>query len=170
MLSRQHPGQYENIRDSIRLVAPFFDRFALEPSRLNPDKIRLEWKHKGTSDYFNASSLSDGTLRFMCLATLLLQPELPSIILLDEPELGLHPYAIAVLAGLLRSASKSVQVIVATQSVTLVNQFGPEDIVVVDRNEEQSTFRRLDRTHIDEWLEDYGLGDLWEKNILGGRP
>ncbi len=170
MLSKRYPGQYENIQDSIRLVAPFFDRFVLEPSRLNPDKIRLEWKHKGTSDYFNASSLSDGTLRFMCLATLLLQPELPSIILLDEPELGLHPYAVNVLASLLRSASKDSQVIVATQSVTLVNQFEPEDIVVVDRDEEQSTFRRLEKSQISEWLEEYGLGDLWEKNILGGRP
>ncbi|MDP2984826.1 MAG: AAA family ATPase [Candidatus Latescibacter sp.] len=170
MLSKKYPVHFDNIQDAIRMVAPFFDRFVLEPSQLNEDKIRLEWKHKGTSDYFNASSLSDGTLRFMCLATLLLQPALPSIILLDEPELGLHPYAVAVLAGLLRSASKNSQVIIATQSVTLVNQFEPEDIVVVERDKEQSIFRRLDKSNITEWLEDYGLGDLWEKNILGGRP
>lgn len=172
LLEKKHPDHFENIQDAVRMVAPFFDRFNLHPSQLNEDKIRLEWKEKGSDDYFNASALSDGTLRFICLATLLLQPEskMPSIILLDEPELGLHPYAITVLAGLLRSTSQRVQVIVATQSVTLVNQFEPEDIVVVDRDKEQSVFSRLDRPDMTDWLEEYGLGDLWEKNVLGGRP
>ena len=172
LLEKKHPDCFENIQDAVRMVAPFFDSFNLNPSQLNEDKILLEWKEKGSDDYFNASALSDGTLRFICLATLLLQPEskLPSIILLDEPELGLHPYAIAVLAGLLRSTSKYAQIIVATQSVTLVNQFGPDDIVVVDREKEQSVFCRLDRPDMECWLEEYGLGDLWEKNVLGGRP
>ncbi len=172
LLENKHPDHFENIQDAVRMVAPFFDCFNLHPSQLNEDKIRLEWKEKGSDDYFNASALSDGTLRFICLATLLLQPEtiLPSIIFLDEPELGLHPYAITVLAGLLRSTSQRVQVIVATQSVTLVNQFEPEDIVVVDRDKEQSVFNRLDRPDMTDWLEEYGLGDLWEKNVLGGRP
>ena len=152
------------------MVAPFFDRFNLQPSRLKPDKIRLEWKEKGSDAYFNGSSLSDGSLRFMCLATLLLQPHLPSIILLDEPELGLHPMAISVLADLLRSTSQRTQILAATQSVTLVNQFDPENIVIVDRDEEQSVFRHVDRSSMKDWLEDYGLGDLWEKNLLGGRP
>ena len=172
LLKKKHPDHFENIQDAVRLVAPFFDRFNLHPSQLNEDKIRLEWKEKGSDDYFNASALSDGTLRFMCLATLLLQPEsiLPSVILLDEPELGLHPYAIAILAGLLKSSSQNAQVIVATQSVTLVNQFEPEDIVVVDRKNNQSVFCNLAKPDINGWMEDYGLGDLWEKNGFGGRP
>ncbi|MCR4288938.1 MAG: AAA family ATPase [Candidatus Scalindua sp.] len=172
LLEKKHPDHFENIQDAVRMVAPFFDRFNLHPSQLNEDKIRIEWKEKGSDDYFDASALSDGTLRFICLATLLLQPEskLPSIILLDEPELGLHPYAINVLADLLRSTSKCAQIIVATQSVTLVNQFEPEDIVVVDREKGQSVFDRLDRPDMTDWLEEYGLGDLWEKNVLGGRP
>jgi len=161
---------FENIQDAIRLVAPFFNQFDLQPSRLNPDKIRLEWKEKGSDAYFDAASLSDGSLRFMCLATLLLQPRPPAVILLDEPELGLHPYAIKVLANLLQSAAQKSQVLVATQSVTLVNQFTPEDVVVVEREESQSVFRRLDKEDMSEWLDEYGLGDLWEKNILGGRP
>jgi predicted ATPase len=106
----------------------------------------------------------------MCLATLLLQPELPAVILLDEPELGLHPYAVTLLANLLKSAATKTQIIASTQSVGLVNQFEPADIVVVDRKEGWSEFSRLDRARMEDWLKEYGLGDLWEKNILGGRP
>ena len=161
---------YDRIVKSVALVAPFFEDFALRPNPLNENNIRLEWREKGSDAYFDGSMFSDGTLRFICLATLLLQPELPSVILIDEPELGLHPYAITQLAGLLRSASKQTQVIVSTQSVPLINQFTPEDIVVVDRRNGQSEFQRLESDQLTDWLKEYGLGDLWEKNVLGGRP
>ncbi|MBN2003743.1 MAG: AAA family ATPase [Anaerolineae bacterium] len=170
MLHERHAAHYQKIVKSIQLVAPFFDDFDLKPSRLNPEKIRLEWREKGSDAYFNAHALSDGTLRFMCLATLLQMPNPPATILIDEPELGLHPYAITLLAALLRSAATRTQVIVSTQSVTLVNQFAPEDIVVVERQDNQSVFRRPDVQALIEWLEEYGMGDLWEKNLLGGRP
>ncbi len=169
-LQERHKGNYKNIVETVRLAAPFFDDFFLRPSKLNKGKILLEWHQKGSDDYFNAHTLSDGTLRFICLATLLLQPELPSVILLDEPELGLHPYAVALLADLLKSTSTKTQIIASTQSVGLVNQFEPADIVVVDRQEGQSVFSKLEKAKMDDWLEEYGLGDLWEKNILGGRP
>ena len=138
--------------------------------RLNPSKIRVEWQERGSDVYFNATSFSDGTLRFLCLAVLLLQPELPSLILLDEPELGLHPAAVTLLASMLSSASERTQVIVATQSVTLVNQFTPENVWTVDREDGQSVFRQLSSSDQSEWLEDYSLGELWEKNLLGARP
>jgi predicted ATPase len=170
LLQRRYQGQYSLIVETIRMVAPFFDDFALRPSPLNPQKVQLEWREKSSDAYFNAYSLSDGTLRFMCLATLLLQPTLPSTILIDEPELGLHPYAITLLANLLRSAAAKTQVVISTQSVPLVNQFAPEDIVVVDREQGQSVFKRLNQQAIANWLEDYGVGDLWEKNVIGGRP
>lgn len=172
VLQETAEAHYRNIVDTVRLIAPFFADFALRPSPFNPEKIRLEWRERGTDMTFGAHALSDGTLRFMSLATLLLQPtdRLPTTILLDEPELGLHPYAIQVLANMLQSAAERTQVVVSTQSVTLVNQFNPEDIVVVDREGGQSVFRRLPDQEIDAWLEDYGLGDLWEKNVLGGRP
>ena len=144
LLQERHPECYARIVDTVRLVAPFFDDFSLQPSRLNPDKIRLEWRERGSDAYFNAHSLSDGTLRFICLATLLQMPDPPATILIDEPELGLHPYAIALLAGLLRKAARCTQVIVSTQSVTLVNQFAPEDVIVVDREEQGSVFSRPD--------------------------
>ncbi len=169
-LRETHNTFYVNILETVRMVAPFFDDFVLRPNPLNKGLIRLEWREKQSDAYFNAHSLSDGTLRFICLATLLMQPELPSTILLDEPELGLHPYAISLLAGLLESTAHKTQVIISTQSVTLVNQFSPKDIIVVERRDRQSVFKRLEEKEMGNWLEEYGIGDLWEKNILGGRP
>jgi predicted ATPase len=169
-MQQKQPDHFANITDTLRQIAPFFQEFRLAPSKLNENKIRLEWKEKGSDAYFNASSLSDGTLRFLCLTTLLLQPELPAIVLLDEPELGLHPAAVTLLADLLSSAATRTQVIVATQSVTLVNQFEPESVWAVDREDSQSVFRRLSGQDMAAWVDDYGLGELWEKNILGARP
>jgi predicted ATPase len=161
---------FSTIEDTLRMVAPFFGRFNLHPDGLNPDKIRLEWQEKGSDTYFDAHALSDGTLRFLSLATLLLQPTLPSTVLIDEPELGLHPYAITVLAGLLHAAASRTQLVVSTQSVTLVNQLSPEEIIIVDRQDGESVFRRLTEAEIAGWIDDYSLGELWEKNVLGGRP
>lgn len=171
-LKIQHETQYQMIVNTIRMVAPFFDDFVLRPNPLNESTIQLEWSEKNSDAYMNAASLSDGTLRFICLATLLQQPlELqPTTILIDEPELGLHPYAINVLASLIKSASAKRQVIVSTQSVPLVNEFDPENLIIVDRDDGQSVFKRLEKETVADWLTDYSLGELWEKNILGGRP
>lgn len=170
LLQQKHSDTYEKIVSTVQLVAPFFGEFDLKPNRLNPDKIRLEWKEKGSDAYFNVHALSDGTLRFISLTTLLQLPDPPSTIIIDEPELGLHPYAIALLAAQLRSAATRTQVIVSTQSVTLVNQFRAQDVIVVDRKDEQSVFSRPDEQALEDWLQEYGVGDLWEKNLLGGRP
>lgn len=161
---------YQNIVDSIKMAFPLFDDFDLRTTPGNNLTIQLEWRQKGTSNYFNAHSLSDGTLRFICLATLLLQPNLPSIILLDEPELGLHPYAITLLSDLLKAAAVKTQVIVSTQSVTLINRLEPEDIVVVENAQGATEFKRLIKKDMKHWLDEYSLGDLWEKNLIGGRP
>ncbi len=172
LLRKKYEPQYRTIRKTVQLVAPFFDDFLLEPRALNPDKIRLEWRHKESDSYFRASALSDGTLRFIALATLLLQPrELrPSMVLVDEPELGLHPYGIAILAAMFRSASRETQILAATQSPILLDHFEPEDVLVADRVERQTRIERLDAGKLGEWLEDYSLGELWEKNHFGGRP
>jgi len=169
-LQEKHPDTFSNIAGTVRQVAPFFDSFHLEPSRLNPDKIRLEWKEQGNDRYFNAHALSDGTLRFICLTTLLLQPDVPPVILLDEPELGLHPGAIELLAALFSSAAERTQIMAATQSVTLVNQLTPEVVWAVDRVEGESVFRDLAKEDLSGWLDGYALGDLWEKNVVGARP
>jgi predicted ATPase len=169
-MKQKHAGHYRNIEDTVRQIAPFLEGFHLEPARLNEKRIQLEWKEKGSDAFFNAHSMSDGTLRFVCLAALLLQPNLPSVILLDEPELGLHPAAITLLAALLESAAERTQVLAATQSVTLVNQFTHDRIWVVDREDGASTFRHLAHSDLSAWLDGYALGELWEKNLLGGRP
>ena len=171
-LREKHETSYSLIRRTVQRVAPFFDDFQLEPQKLNPDKIRLEWRHKGSDAYFDAPSLSDGSLRFIALTTLFLQPEnyRPSVILVDEPELGLHPYAITLLASLIKQASLSTQVIISTQSPLLLDQFQPEDVLVADRVDGGTQFTRLDPAKLESWLQDYSLGQLWEKNELGGRP
>ncbi|BDI28799.1 chromosome segregation protein SMC [Capsulimonas corticalis] len=171
-LRLKHSGSYSLIRRSIQRVAPFFDDFMLEPQNLNPEKIRLEWRHKESDAYFDVSSLSDGTLRFIALATLFLQPAelLPSVILVDEPELGLHPYAITMLASLVKQASVHAQVILSTQSPQLLDQFEPEDVLVAQRVDGGTQFTRLDAQRLGEWLDEYSLGQLWEKNEFGGRP
>lgn len=178
-LHKTHPTYYERIVATIRLAAPFFGDFTLRPNPLNPEIISLLWEEVGSDMLFGPNDLSDGTLRFACLATLFLQPRelMPDTIILDEPELGLHPYAIGLLADMIRSAAQQVQVIVCTQSVTLLNHFTPEDVLVLDRarsgidpSRYVTTVGRLDSSHLGSWLEEYGVGDLWEKNVVGGRP
>ena len=169
-LQEKHTDSFKQIEKTICRIAPFFDNFILHPSLLIPDKIRLEWKEKDSDKYFNAHHLSDGTLRMICLTTLLLQPNPPSAIIIDEPELGLHPSAINILSGLIQSASEKTQILISTQSVTFINNFMPEDIIVVERRNNQSEFKRLDSEKLEDWLEEYGLGEIWEKNIIGGRP
>ena len=160
---------YQRIVDTIRLVLPFFSDFEIEPDY---GSVILNWRERSSNEVFNVSQASDGMLRVIALVTLLLQPEqdLPDVLILDEPELGLHPYAINIIGGLIRAASHNAQVIVATQSALLVDCFESEDIVVVQRENRASTFTQLDSAALDEWLSDYSLSELWEKNVIGGRP
>lgn len=171
-LKNNHGKSYDEIIETIRLIAPYFDDFMLEPQEGNAEQIVLKWHQKGCEDVFNASQLSDGTLRFICLTTLLLQPsELqPATIIVDEPELGLHPYAITMFAEMVKQVAAKKQIIISTQSVELLNEFSVEDVVVVNKDDDgASTFNRLDEDELELWLEDYSLGDLWKKNVLGGR-
>lgn len=171
-LRERHGGHYDRIVEVIRLIAPFFADFALEPVNGDSPRLSLRWRAKGEEYEFGAHQLSDGTLRFMALATLLLQPDerLPSLIVIDEPELGLHPVALAMLANLFQEASSKARILVATQSADLVSFFEPEDVIVVDRRAGTSSFRRLHSTELSEWLDEYTLGDLWRKNIILGGP
>ena len=165
-LQNKRLRDYQNIIDVIKLAAPFFNDFKFDISESGD--VKWWWSQKGSDYQFHLSQISDGTLRFVCLATALLQPEPPSTILLDEPELGLHPRALSVLAGLIQKASHKSQVIVSTQSAALVDQFQPEDIILVERKNDESIFIRPDTKKLKIWLEDYSLGDLWSRNIING--
>jgi predicted ATPase len=170
-LQESSPQNFNMIEKVVQSIAPFFDKFYLQPDEINPQQIFLRWREKGFEQLFTAHNLSDGTLRMICLATLLLQPNPPATIIIDEPELGLHPFAIRKLAGLLQSVPESTQIIISTQSVNLVNEFSPNDIIVVQREENHETvFLRQSEDALANWLKSYSIGELWEKNILGGRP
>lgn len=160
---------YELVRETIRLIAPFFDDFRLRSEvKGGEEKVRLEWLQKGSDFPFQPAQLSDGTLRFICLATALMQPNPPAAIVIDEPELGLHPHALEVLGGLLMKASTRMQVVVSTQSAALLNQFLPHHVIVVARRDGASEFRRLDESELSAWLDEYTLGELWQKNYVDG--
>jgi predicted ATPase len=170
-LKKNHPGDYKNILNAVRLVTPFFDDFILEPRiQGNKEEVNISWQQKGSDYPMQPYHLSDGSIRFICLATALLQPVPPSTIIIDEPELGLHPAAIVVLAELINVASKKTQVIVATQSPALIDQFGIQDIIVVNHEKGASSFKRLKEADFTEWLKNYSVGELWSKNVIPGGP
>ncbi|OXM44818.1 AAA family ATPase [Amycolatopsis alba] len=159
---------YRRIIGAIRLIAPFVSDFVLQPDTTG--RIQLRWRDQNTDTVYTGHQMSDGTLRFAGLATLLLQPELPALIAIDEPELGLHPVAIGLLADMLTAASTRSEVLIATQSVTLLNQFTAEDVIVTELRDGGTAFARPNTAALRPWLADYSLGELWEKNIIGGHP
>jgi len=168
-LQNEEKPFYTRIVKYIRLVLPFFDDFDLYDEF---GQILLRWKEKGTNKIFNAGQASDGMLRTIALISLLAQnpKDLPTVLFLDEPELGLHPSAIDAVSGLIKSASLHCQVFVATQSISLVNNFELTDLVVIDRIGRSSEFKRPDSESLQAYLEDFSTGQIWEKNVIGGRP
>ena len=170
-LKRKNHEAYREILNSVRLVIPFLEDFLLDVEDFGEkQKVNLSWKQEGSDYPMQPYHLSDGSIRFICLATALLQPDPPSTIIIDEPELGLHPSAVSILAELIQDAAKRTQLIVATQSPALIDQFGIEDVVVVNRKDGASTFERLQEKDFTAWLENYSVGELWSKNVISGGP
>lgn len=165
-----YPKTYRIIRRVIQSVAPYFNDFYFNPNE-NGD-LRLQWRDKYSDITYGPTDFSDGTIRFVALTTLFLQPKPPAVIIIDEPELGLHPFAIEKLSGLIQSAAqKGTQIIAATQSASLISFFKPEDVLTVNQIDGESKIKRLNQEDLNLWLDDYSLGDLWQQNILkGGQP
>lgn len=177
MLQVSFRAHYERIVATVRLAVPFLKTFELAPDRLNAGRIQLRWHDRNPDYEFGPHHLSDGSLRAVALITALLQPEelMPSVIVIDEPELGLHPSAVGLIGQLIKAVSTKRQVVVATQSPRLLAECAPEDVVVVEREEAPagygwSTFRRLAKNDLGEWLGQYNLGSLYEMNVTGGGP
>lgn len=173
-LKEKNNFYFRRILSTVQLIAPYIADFVLEPEPNN--RVLMGWRDR-SGDIFGPHQLSDGTLRTIALVTALLQPEemMPSIMLFDEPELGLHPLGIKIVASLLNAASEKSQVIVATQSPLLIRDYDPSDIIVVEREEDreghgESVIKRLNTDDLTGWLEDYDLGQLYEKNVTGGGP
>ena len=171
-LREKFKDTYDRIVSYVREVVPQFDDFYLEPAGRF---ISLRWRDTSANDYvFDAHQFSDGSIRFIALATLLLQPQctMPSVIILDEPELGLHPFAIMKLAEMIRDASIHSQVIIASQSKDLVDHFDIGDISIVEMDEKSlwTSVRKLSEDDYKLWLEHYTVSELWDKNVIGGRP
>ena len=170
---RQHfPTVYDRIVSTMRKILPEFDDFDLGPDGSNPNYIILNWRKLGFDYLFGPHQISDGAIRAMAVCTLFLQPKdsLPDVIVLDEPELGLHPFALEIVAGLMRAVSQTKQVIAATQSQTFLNFFEPEEIITVGCQKGQSAFDSLDPEKLKDWLEDYSIGELWQRNVLSAGP
>ena len=172
-MKKNEPKYYERIAMYIRKVMPQFKDFCIES--FDEKNVRLNWVGFNNDNYlFGPHQLSDGSLRFMALATLLLQPPrtLPKVVVLDEPELGLHPQAVHVLASMIKMASQNAQVIVSTQSPSLVDEFSANQIAVIERDDLKKTsiIKRLDENNLRDWLDEYSLSELWDKNVLGGQP
>lgn len=171
-LKNNYQESYERIVNYIREIVPQFKDFYLEPDN---GYVSLKWIDSSANDYvLSADQFSDGSIRFIALATLLLQPEetMPRVIIIDEPELGLHPYAIDQLTEMIKDASLHAQIIVATQSPALIDGFEASDVTIVERDEESqcTTTKKLKKKYYEEWLKNYSLSELWDKNVIGGRP
>jgi predicted ATPase len=162
-------ASWRRIHDLVRRVAPFIKE--LQPVTIDTRGVRLDWVDD-QGEVFGPAHTSDGTLRLIALFTALGQPTemLPLVSCIDEPELGLHPAALELLCGLLRSVAAHRQVIVATQSTALLDHFEPEEVVVAERKDGATSLRRLERVALAAWLKDYSLSELYDKNVLGGRP
>lgn len=170
-LKTDNNAAYREILNSVQLVIPFLEDFLLDVTEFGEkQKVNLSWRQEGSDYPMQPYHFSDGSIRFICLATALLQPNPPSTIIIDEPELGLHPSAISILGELIQDAAKRTQLIVATQSPALIDQFGIEDVVVVNRKDGASTFERLQEKDFTAWLENYSVGELWSKNVISGGP
>ncbi|MBI4649224.1 MAG: AAA family ATPase [Bacteroidia bacterium] len=173
--NRSNRIYYNKIVRHIKQVFPQFKDFNLNPSARNNNFIMLDWCEHSHNEYkFGPHQISDGSLRFMALAALLLQPpkNLPAVIILDEPELGLHPSAIIELAGMVKTASQHTQIVLATQSPSLLDEFNPGQVTIIERDpiSQTSQFKKYSEEELKDWLKDFTLSEIWDKNILGGKP
>ena len=166
-LRDEHPSTYKRVLYGWHHIAPFLDDPILETHKVGREtKVSLAWKAKGSSCTMQARHLSGGVMRFLCLAAALWHKNYPPMIVVDEPELGLHPDPVDLAYELIECAARHTQVITATQSTLLLRECAIEDVVVVRRKDDQSTFEKLKHDDFKAWLEDYSVSGLWLMNVI----
>jgi predicted ATPase len=161
---------FERVLDALRAAYP--DLGHLDFQAAARGKIVLRWIERNAPDAFEAFDLSEGTLRYLWLVTILLSPTPPAMLLIDEPEVSLHPVLLHLLAGLLKEAGERTQVVVATHSDRLIRWLEPGDLLICDKDDDGVHVRRGDdpALGLDAWMKDYTLDELWLAGQLGGRP
>lgn len=164
---RKHGATRQALRDHLR---SFYEPTEDIDISVEGGTVQLFLLERGLTLPTPAHRLSDGTLRWLALLALLLDPRPPPLLCIEEPELGLHPDLLPTLAGLLKEAATRTQLIVTTHSDALVSEFSdtPEDVVVCERDGSATTLRRLEREPLQHWLERYSLGHVWRTGELGG--
>lgn len=167
-LRETNPDRFEMVEDTLAAAFPDFERLSFPP--VAAGKLTMTWKDKNFSKPIYVHELSEGTLRFLWLVTLLQSTELTSITLIDEPEVSLHPELLRLLADLMREASKRTQLIVATHSDRLIRFLKPEEVLVCDAEDGLTTMTWADTMDLAKWLAEYTLDELWSMNLMGGRP
>ena len=167
-LRETNRDRFEAIEDSLRAAFPRFERLDFPP--VAAGTLALAWRERGFSRPLYAHQLSEGTLRFLWLTTLLQSPGLTALTLLDEPEVSLHPELLSLLGDQLREASQRTQLVVATHSDTLIRFLEPPEVVVLDLTDDgMATVTRADHLDLDQWLKDYSLDELWRNGRMGAR-
>lgn len=160
--------RYETIEDTLRAAFPGFECLNFPPAAAG--MISLTWKEKQFKDPFYAHQLSEGTLRFLWLVSLLQSPNLSAVTMIDEPEVSLHPELLSLLTDCLREASQSTQLIVATHSDRLIRFLEPHEVVVMDVDEDGcAQVQWADQMDLEKWLKEYSLDEVWRMGQMGGR-
>lgn len=167
-LRETDPERFEIIEDTLTAAFPDFERLGFPP--VAAGTITMTWKDKNFSKPIYMHQLSEGTLRFIWLITLLQSPGLTAVTLIDEPEVSLHPELLRLLADMMREASQKTQLIVATHSDRLIRFLKPEEVLVCDAEDGLTTMRWGDSFNLEHWLEEYSLDQVWAMNLMGGRP
>jgi predicted ATPase len=171
-LKENHYGDYVRIIKRLRIIAPFFNDFYLVPNEDTPGTISLKWLESGQDIPLSPNSLSDGMLRFACVLAIFRYPKerRPDIILIDEPDLSLHPKALELLYHIINVVSEYRQIVISTQSEGMINKFKADDIIIADRTGGKTAFHRIDADELEEWLENKTITELWANSIIGGQP
>jgi len=169
-IQQQHPGVWDEIVELLRIAYPDFKTITFPPEGGDGKVVLRWWESPFEKEGVSANFLSDGTLKFLCLVAILKSPDPPPLICIDEPEIGLHPDWIKLVAEMMQSAAARTQVIVATHSPQIIAELDPEQVIVTEKENGETRLNRLERRDLEKWLKNFNLSELWLAGHFGGLP